>query len=77
MYFRSNPNPSDSEFDIISADLNIHQVEIYNVQGHQMYLKKASARQITINSVNLESGIYLVVITLEDHSKSLKKLIIQ
>jgi hypothetical protein len=58
------PNPSRGTFAISSQDINIENVEIFNVQGQLVYKKSVKGDKINIEGMN--NGLYPVKVTLEN-----------
>ena len=75
--FQIFPNPAEDEFFIsFENDISKKEINIYNGLGKLVYAKSTNEQLIHINSSNLESGIYHVLIkTIE--SENIKKLIVK
>ncbi|WP_299013171.1 DM13 domain-containing protein [uncultured Polaribacter sp.] len=69
------PNPAKNQIQISNIDSSSAEIRIFNVLGKQvLYQRKITANSVDIS--NLESGIYLLNITVDSKSKT-QKLVVQ
>ncbi len=67
------PNPNNGEFTIQVPENKIYDVVIFNLLGEEIFNnQKVNSHQNTINLANVESGIYLVQITIDNQTISRK-----
>ena len=69
------PNPSKGTFAISSQDMNIDNVEIFNIQGQLVYKKSVKGEKINIEG--LKSGFYPVKVTLENGKQITQKITVK
>ncbi|GAB3720881.1 T9SS type A sorting domain-containing protein [Flavobacterium koreense] len=65
------PNPVKSVF-TISLDRNIDTVAVYNLLGQEIISKSVNTNEVSVNVAHLASGTYLVKITSDNETKTLK-----
>ena len=70
------PNPANNVLNIVSYNVGIEKVNIYNLNGQLVLNKDVNNNQKTINISSLESGIYIVDILSENNSVK-RKLIVE
>jgi len=68
------PNPV-TDLVYIKAPTGVDRVSVYSLTGSRKILIKSVASYITIDMSDLQQGVYLVMIELEDGSRSIKKII--
>ena len=57
------PNPTSDELSVIVNDVNVYDLQLFDVNGRLVYNKKAlSTQKHTIRTDNLNAGIYNLVI---------------
>jgi len=72
------PNPFSSEFtlNISSAKVELVSVVITDITGKEVYSQKANTNsQLTINDVQLQSGVYFVSVRSSDGSSIVRKIV--
>jgi len=70
------PNPASNVLNIVSYNVEIEKINIYNLNGQLVLNKDVNNNQKTINISSLESGIYIVDI-LSDNIFIKRKLIVE
>jgi hypothetical protein len=80
--YRITPNPSAGKFTLSYelAESGRTSIKIISLNGHPMYerapeFKVSGSHQLAIDCLNCNSGIYLVVLTV-DHRRSVLKLVL-
>jgi hypothetical protein len=71
------PNPSNGIFTILSSDVALDEVEVFDVTGKTIYKNKnlqTNNTGATLNLSHVSSGIYFVRITSENQS-TVKRII--
>lgn len=66
-------NPIEDQIKL-SAEKEIKNIRIYNIYGQEVLSKTINAKSVTINSINLSSGVYLMKLNIENVSVSSKIL---
>ncbi|MCB0456818.1 MAG: M4 family metallopeptidase [Flavobacteriaceae bacterium] len=59
------PNPTDGELTIISPNMNIESVAIYDLQGREMMTSTEVGKSVKINIESLQTSVYFVTIKTE------------
>lgn len=73
--FAAYPNPANNSITIKVKDNNAYTISVYDIAGKQMELEKQSiTNSITINTENLDAGLYFVVLTYKEGSRNVKKI---
>ncbi len=72
--FRIIPNPVNSDFIIDELDAN-SKIEIYNITGQKLLMKKIVGEDQVISLTNYEQGVYFVKIFMDDKLTSILKFI--
>jgi len=54
------PNPTDGQLVVITNDLNVNTIDLYNVEGQLLQRKLAGQGSVTLNLSDYASGIYFV-----------------
>ena len=70
-FFYNNPVEDQIK---LSAEKEIKNIRIYNIYGQEVLSKTIHAKSATINSINLSSGVYLMILNIENVSVSSKIL---
>ena len=70
MYY---PNPTSNILYIKNGNL-IDDVEVYNLLGQQILFTKSTSKEIELNLAMLPSGTYMIKVTAEGKSKTIKIL---
>jgi hypothetical protein len=66
------PNPSNSNWNFRTPNTVITSVEVFNLLGKRVVLRKNNSTDIAISTQGLTSGIYIARITTEQGTKSVK-----
>lgn len=74
--YKIYPNPTSTEFHI-DAKEPINEITLYNILGKQILTQKQNNKEITINSHQLEHGIYILKITFENGKTEFSKIVKQ
>ncbi len=69
--FSYYPNPTRSQLNI-SATKNISKVELFNLLGQKVQSNTVNANQKQLDIANLQNGIYLMEVTIENAKESFK-----
>ena len=67
------PNPTSGQF--IVENVNVAKVEVYNLVGQKVY--EAEGKEIGIDAVNWNKGIYLVNIINQNGAVETRKLVVK
>ena len=73
------PNPSNGQFNVVTSNANtLKETLVYDVLGKQVarFENKSADNQTQFDLTQLNKGIYLVRLLLEDGSQSTKKVVI-
>ena len=70
-----HPNPTNGMIEIQSNNLNIKQIELYDIFGKLLIEKKANESTVTLDVSPYAKGMYLLRYTLSDDTQQTKKLI--
>ena len=70
------PNPAKNCFNIINYNANINSINIFNIDGKEVFNTKVNENQTRVNISSLETGLYIVNIKSDNNSVKRKKLII-
>ena len=70
------PNPASNVLNIVSYNVGVEKINIYNLNGQLVLNKDVNNNKKTINITSLESGIYIVDI-LSENTSIKRKLIIK
>lgn len=71
--FSYYPNPTRNELNVTAAK-NISKVELFNLLGQSVLSDTVNANQKQLNLSNLQSGVYLMEVTIENNKESFKIL---
>ena len=74
-YIRIHPNPTKGMIEIKSNNLNIKQIELFDIFGKLLLEKKSSESTITLDISPYAKGMYLLRYTLSDDTQQTKKII--
>ncbi len=74
-YIRIHPNPTKGMIEIKSNNLNIKQIELFDIFGKLLMEKKANESTVTLDVSPYAKGMYLLRYTLSDDTQQTKKLI--
>jgi hypothetical protein len=69
--FSYYPNPANNELNL-SADKNISKVELFNILGQRVQSNTVNANQKQLDMSNLQNGIYLMEVTIDNAKESFK-----
>ncbi len=69
--FSYYPNPTRSQLNI-SATKNISKVELFNLLGQKVQSITVNANQKQLDIANLQNGLYLMEVTIENNKQSFK-----
>jgi uncharacterized membrane protein len=72
--FKLYPNPSNGIFSIEMENVKKYSIEIYSTLGKVVYSKNDNSES-TLNINHLQTGIYLIKITMDSNTKT-KRIII-
>ena len=70
-----HPNPTNGMIEIKSNNLNIKQIELYDIFGKLLMEKKANESTVTLDVSPYAKGMYLLRYTLSDDTQQTKKII--
>lgn len=70
-----HPNPTNGMIEIQSNNLNIKQIELYDIFGKLLMEKKANESTVTLDVSPYAKGMYLLRYTLSDDTQQTKKII--
>ena len=70
-----HPNPTNGMIEIKSNNLNIKQIELYDIFGKLLIEKKANESTVTLDVSPYAKGMYLLRYTLSDDTQQTKKII--
>ena len=70
-----HPNPTNGMIEIQSNNLNIKQIELYDIFGKLLIEKKANESTVTLDVSPYAKGMYLLRYTLSDDTQQTKKII--
>ena len=70
-----HPNPTNGIIEIQSNNLNIKQIELYDIFGKLLMEKKANESTVTLDVSLYAKGMYLLRYTLSDDTQQTKKII--
>ncbi len=70
-----HPNPTNGMIEIKSNNLNIKQIELYDIFGKLLMEKKTNESIVTLDVSPYAKGMYLLRYTLSDDTQQTKKLI--
>ena len=70
-----HPNPTNGMIEIKSNNLNIKQVELFDIFGKLLIEKKANESTVTLDVSPYAKGMYLLRYTLSDDTQQTKKII--
>lgn len=85
-----SPNPTAGQFTLyLASDPNIQNITLYNIHGSRLFIKRTDAfgnvRSLLYNSskglsldfdVNLENGVYFLVVDWEDGHRDRKRIVV-
>ncbi|MDP2686668.1 MAG: T9SS type A sorting domain-containing protein [Aequorivita sp.] len=71
------PNPNNGNFRVNTSHSTIQTVAIYNVLGQRVYEIFPKKNTQEINMGNLETGLYFIVVTLENNIKKTLKILVK
>ena len=74
-YIRIHPNPTNGMIEIKSNNLNIKQIELYDIFGKLLMEKKTNESIVTLDVSPYAKGMYLLRYTLSDDTQQTKKII--
>ena len=74
-YIRLHPNPTNGMIEIQSNNLNIKQIELFDIFGKLLIEKKANESTVTLDVSPYAKGMYLLRYTLSDDTQQTKKII--
>jgi Secretion system C-terminal sorting domain len=69
--FSYYPNPTRGELNV-SAAKNISKVELFNILGQKVQSNTVNANQKQLDMTNLQNGVYLMEVTIENNKQSFK-----
>ena len=69
------PNPTNGMIEIKSNNLNIKQIELYDIFGKLLIEKKSNDSTVTLDVSPYAKGMYLLRYTLSDDTQQTKKII--
>lgn len=69
--FSVYPNPTSSELNV-SAAKNISKIELFNILGQRVHSETVQANQKQLNISNLQKGVYVMEVTIENATQSFK-----
>lgn len=69
--FSYYPNPSSNQVNL-SAEKNISKVELFNLLGQKVLSNTVNASQKQLNIANLQKGIYLMEVSIDNAKKTFK-----
>lgn len=69
--FSYYPNPTRGELNV-SAAKNISKVELFNLLGQKVQSNTVNANQKQLDMTNLQNGVYLMEVTIENNKQSFK-----
>lgn len=69
--FSVYPNPTSGQLNV-SAAKNISKVEIFNLLGQRVKSEMVNANQKQLDIANLQNGLYLMEVTIDDAKESFK-----
>ncbi len=70
------PNPASNKVNVVSYAVGINTIEVYNLRGQLVLRKEVNANTISLNTSNLETGLYIMNIK-SDNTSIKRKLIIR
>ncbi len=70
-----HPNPTNGMIEIQSNNLNIKQIELFDIFGKLLIEKKANESTVTLDVSPYAKGMYLLRYTLSDDTQQTKKII--
>jgi hypothetical protein len=70
-----HPNPTKGMIEIKSNNLNIKQIELFDIFGKLLMEKKANESTVTLDVSPYAKGMYLLRYTLSDDTQQTKKII--
>ena len=70
-----HPNPTNGMIEIKSNNLNIKQIELFDIFGKLLMEKKANESTVTLDVSPYAKGMYLLRYTLSDDTQQTKKII--
>ncbi len=71
------PNPAKNEVNIKANNLELRQIEIYDIAGRIIKQIKTSGTETNISIADIDSGIYLVKVLCADGVTKINKLLIE
>ena len=71
--FEIYPNPTNDKF-VVKGD-NINEVEVYNLCGQKVLSVKTDSQNVNVNMSDFATGVYMVKITDNNGSSTVKKVV--
>lgn len=70
--FSAYPNPTRSNWNIVSGNDDITSVQVYDVLGKTVYAKNSAAKEVSVNATELSKGVYFAKVTTANGESTLK-----